>query len=107
MTHRQKACSLFLTSALIASRPIPVRERSVTVYGGAMRQTPLGIARDALFTPASAVYNAIVGASWPITANAVLLFEYNPGRFQSSGGIGLLYTLPRHAARPADTASFR
>lgn len=107
LTHRQKACKVLLASALIASRPIPVQERRLTVYGGAMRQTPLGVMRYALFTAASPVYSAILGASWPITANAVLLFEYNPGRVQSSGGIGLLYTIPRHAAPPPDTGSSR
>jgi hypothetical protein len=97
MNRRRQASEVLLVSALIASRPVRLGGHSLTLYGGASRQTPIGKAPDSLFTPAMAVYNGVVGSSVPITRNMAILFEYNPGGSQRSGGIAVLYLFPRDA----------
>ncbi|MBK5291316.1 MAG: hypothetical protein JJE04_06550 [Acidobacteriia bacterium] len=95
MNHRQQACAVLLISAVVASKPIQAGGHNLTLYGGATRQTPIGRAADAFFTPASPAYAGIVGASVPISGNIALFFEYNPGGTQHSGGVGILYAFPR------------
>ena len=95
MNHRQQSCAVLLVSAVIASKPIQAWGHDLTPYGGATRQTPIGRAQDPFFTPPSAVYSGIVGASVPISRNVALFLEYNPGGVQSSGGVGILYSFPR------------
>ncbi len=96
INHREQACPVLLGSALIASRPVKVGGRTVTPYGGVSRLSPLGRARDPIFTPPSAVLNGIVGISVPLGKVSIFL-EYNPGGIQRSGGIGALYVFPQHA----------
>lgn len=95
LNRRWQACAVLLTTAVIASRPIAVGKRSLTLYGGATRLTPLGRASDPFFTPPSAVYTGIVGVTVPVGSNLALYVEYDPGRIQSNGGVGLLYSFSR------------
>lgn len=101
LNHRGDSCAVLLTSAIIASRPMKVRERSFALYGGASRQTPLGKTMEPFFTPASAVYNGIAGVSVPLARNVVLFLEFNPGGVQRSAGVGVLYNLPATSGRSA------
>jgi hypothetical protein len=107
MNHRQQSCAVLLVSAVIASKPIQAWGHTLTPYGGASRQTPVGSAQDPFFTPPSAVYTGIVGVSMPISRNVALFLEYNPGAIQHSGGVGVLYSFPRRreSGDPADPKS--
>lgn len=104
MNHRQQSCAVLLVSAVIASKPIRAWRHTLTLYGGASRQTPIGRALEPFFTPPSAVYTGIVGASVPIRRNVALFLEYNWGAIQHSGGVGVLYSFPRRreSGDPAD-----
>jgi len=90
LNHRAQGSPVLLISALIASRPFRAAEHTVTPYGGVNRLSPIGKADDPVFTSASAVHTGIAGIS--VTFGKLILFaEFNPGRAQHSGGIGLLY----------------
>lgn len=95
ISHRRHASDVLLVSALVASKPVKMGGHSLTLYGGASRQTPIGKAADSLFTPPVAVYNGVIGSSFPITRNTAILFEYNPGGIQRGAGIAVLYVFPR------------
>lgn len=94
INHREDASRVLLGSALIASRPVKISGHTVTPYGGVMRLTPIGRALNPTFTPPAAVYNGIAGVSVPL-GKVNLFFEYNPGKVQRSGGMGVLYVFPQ------------
>jgi hypothetical protein len=98
--HRQQASDVLLSSALIASRPVKVMGRTLTLYGGVSRQTPIGRAPDPHFTPLSAVHTGIAGVAVSL-GKVTLYLEFNPAGIQQSGGIGVLYAI-RPPAPPAD-----
>jgi hypothetical protein len=93
ITHREEACRVLLLSALIASRPVKIGGYTLTPYGGVMRLTPIGAVPNPTFTPPSGVYNGIAGVALPL-GKVILFLEYNPGRIQHSGGMGVLYVFP-------------
>ena len=106
INHRQQASDVLLISALIASRPVKVLGRTLTLYGGASRQTPIGRAPDPHFTPPSAVHNGIMGTSVSVSQRVAFFVEYNPGKTQRSGGVGFLFIFPTDpgSAEPNETA---
>jgi hypothetical protein len=95
INHRQEASRVLLATAVIASRPINVGDRSVmTAYGGVSRLTPIIRPVDSIFTPPSPVYSGIAGLSVPISSAVTFYGEINPGGLQRSAGIGMLYVFP-------------
>lgn len=94
INRRQETSSILLGSALIASRPVTVGRRSLTLYGGAIRQTPIEVA-EPVFPPISAVYNRVAGVSIALGKPTAILFEFSPGTVQRSGGMALVYAFPR------------
>ena len=94
INYRGQASPVLLASALVASRPIKIGGHTVTPYGGVSRITPIGRARDSIFTPPLRVYNGVAGVSLPL-GKVTLFLEYNPGSIQRSGGMGVLYVFPQ------------
>lgn len=93
-TCRDKASSVLLYNAVIASRPVKLGRLSFTPYGGFSRLAPIVNHPDAIFTPPEVVHSGIAGVSFQVKKITVFL-EWNPGPAQRSGGTGFLYVFPK------------
>jgi hypothetical protein len=90
LNKRDEACHVLYNTAVIASHPVTIAGKPVTVYSGVNFLIPIGSAADKLFTPPDLQINVPIGFSTNLTKKWVFMAEYDAGPDLKSAGIGLL-----------------
>jgi hypothetical protein len=96
INHRDRAATVSVVLAPVASRPVQVGRYRMTLYTGYLRGESLGQRADKLFSAPAATHNGIVGTVLPLSKSLFLIAEYDPGHGQQNLGLAVLYMLPRN-----------
>ena len=97
LTRRDEACTLFVTLAFVASRPVTLGSVAITPYGGFNTVVPIGQRDLGVFTPVETLHTGIVGVAIPFHKTWQAFVEYDPGPKLRAAGVGLVYIVPRPA----------
>lgn len=99
MSRRHQAATVLVGLALVASRPLTIGSTVITPYGGFNTLAPMGQRDRGLFTPVETQHAGIVGVAMPLHRTLTAYLEYNHGPAVRSGGLGLLFAIPRREGR--------
>jgi len=95
MTRRDQASTVFVTLALVASRPMTLGSFAITPYGGFNTLMPIGERKCGIFTPVETLHTGIAGVTVPFGRAWSAYVEYSPGPGIRCGGFGILYVRPK------------
>ena len=101
MTRRDRAATVLLTTAVVASRPVKLGAVLLVPYGGYEALVPVGNRARGVFTPVETLAAAVAGVAIPLRKTWTAYVEFDPGPVLRSGGMGLVVTIPpRRPDRP-------